>query len=840
LIGNSAVRFECKMCQLISGNQIFMRYISLFALVFLSVISQAATVSGVVKDAKGNIVPFASIQVKQSITGTTSNATGVYSLQLKEGKYTIVCRHVGYKVAEKEIKVEGDITLDFLLEEQQYDLTTVVVKSGAEDPAYQIIRNAIKEREKHLKEIKRFQCEVYIKGQLKLRSYPKRVMGEKVDFEDGDTARRKMLFLSETIARYSVEQPDKSKTEVLSTRVSGNSGGFGLANPQIVSFYSNIISFGTGLNPRGFVSPIADNALSFYRYKFEGTYFDNGKEVNHIKVIPRREYEPLFSGYIDITEGDWRIHSVQLMLLKTSQLQFLDTLKVDQVYVPAKDAWLIKQQVIYPAGKILGFDFHGSFVQVYDKFDLNPKFEKNFFNNTILKIYDSANKKPKVYWDSIRPIALLDEEARDYKKKDSLEQVRKDPRYLDSLDRKANKPSATSILLTGYTYNKRKAKLSISTDALLDVINFNPAEGAVVNVSPRIYKSYEGRKSWSLSPTLRYGFGNKRVNGHLTGSYTFGKKYYNRVEASFGRKVFQFNNAQPITPRSNTYSTLYWRNNFMKIYEAAFARVNFIAGLGNGLTMQLIAQYQDRVAMDNVTTYSWRNKSNDPYEPNYPVEIATANIPRHQAFAASVNITWQPGARYIELPDRKVNIGSRYPTLSAGITQGIQGVMGSDVNYTKWRFSVSDNLNFKLGGRFNYRVATGGFLNADKVYLPDFQHYQGNRQSIAAPFLSSFQLMTYYGFSNTANWYATAHVEYHLNGLLTNKIPVIKKLNWFLVTGTNTLYIDKNTYHTEVFVGIENILKIFRIDYIHAFQRQQQLHGFRFSLPFFVSGSNED
>jgi hypothetical protein len=801
----------------------------------------ATQVTGTIKNSKGEILPFASVLVKHSTIGTTANSKGVFSIQLAPGNYTLVCQHVGYKSAEKQVKVgDKELVTDFNLEEQQYNLKDVEIRSGAEDPAYQIIRNTIKNREKHLKEIRRFQCEVYLKGQLKLRDYPKKILGQKVDFEDGDTGKRKMLFLSESVARYSVEQPDKMKIEVLSTRVSGNSDGFGFANPQVVSFYENIISLGSGLNPRGFISPVSNNALNFYRYKFEGTYFENGREVNHIKVIPRRDYEPLFNGYIDIIEDEWRIHSVQLQLLKKSQMQFLDTLNIDQLYVPAKNVWVIKQQVVYPAGKFLSFDFHGSFVQVYDKFDLDPKFEENFFNNTILKIYDSANKKTMQYWDTVRPIPLLDEELKDYRKKDSLEQVRKDPKYLDSLDRRSNKPSVTGLLLTGYSYSRRKSKMNISFDALLDMVNYNTVEGVAVNFSPTISRSYEGRRSWSLSPTIRYGFSNERFNAHITASYNFGKKYFNNVNASFGRKVFQFNNAQPVSPRSNTYATLYWRNNFMKIYEAAFARVGYSTGLGDGFNINFNIQYQDRIPLENTTNYSWRKLDNAPFSANYPVEIAAENIKPHQAFTAGVGLSWQPGSRYVEVPGRKFSIGSQYPTFGLSVTQGIEGLAGSDVQFTKWRFSVSDNLNLKLGGRINYRLAAGGFLNADKLFIPDYQHFQGNQQSIAAPYLSSFQLMNYYGFSTTAKLFTTAHLEYHLNGLITNKIPVIKKWNWFLLTGTNSLYINKNSYHAEVFFGIENILKVFRVDYIYAFEKQQNIHGIKFSMPFLVTGNRED
>src|SRR6478609_1977911 len=248
-------------------------YLALTAFITLPVYS--ATISGTVKDKKGFVLAFASVLVKGTTQGVSTNGKGIYSVQLEPGEYTLVCQYIGHKAEEKKIKVgKADETIDFELEEQQYNLKDVEVKSGGEDPAYAIIRKAIEKREEHLKEIKQFQCEVYIKGQMQLRNYPKSFFGQKVDFEDGDTSKRKMLFLSETIAKYSVQLPEKEKVEVISTKVSGSSNSFGMSQPQIISFYENNISVGEGLNPRGFISPIANGALSFYKYKFEGTFYE--------------------------------------------------------------------------------------------------------------------------------------------------------------------------------------------------------------------------------------------------------------------------------------------------------------------------------------------------------------------------------------------------------------------------------------------------------------------------------------------------------------------------------------------------------------------------------------
>ena len=122
-----------------------------------------------------------------------------------------------------------------------------------------------------------------------------------------------------------MQQPNKFKLEVISSRVSG-SGSFGFNFPSFISLYSNNVKiFTEKFNPRGFISPIADGALNFYRFKYLGTFFENGRSTSSIQVTPKRKFEPLFSGIINIVEDEWSIQSFNLILTKSSQLEIMDT-----------------------------------------------------------------------------------------------------------------------------------------------------------------------------------------------------------------------------------------------------------------------------------------------------------------------------------------------------------------------------------------------------------------------------------------------------------------------------------------------------------------------------------
>lgn len=804
-------------------------------LLLVHVTINAGVISGSIKsDVNNTPLPFSSVLIKGTTKGVSANNKGFYTISLEPGNYILIFQCIGYQSYEQKVTVTNlDQTFHIQLKQLDYSLNEVIVKSGGEDPAYDIIRKAIENRAYHLKEIKQYTTQVYIKGQLQLRDFPKKFLGQKIDFEDGDSSKQKMLLLSETIANYSVKEPNQRKIDVISTKLSGQSDGFGFSSPQIISFYDNFISLGNGLNPRGFISPIADNALNYYKYKFEGTFYDFGKEINRIKVIPKRAYEPLFTGYIHIVENDWHIQSVDLKLLRKQQMQLLDSLVLQQQYVPSDSYWIIKQQVIYPYGKILGFDFFGSFLQVYSKFNIAPEFKPKFFNNTILKFYDSSNKKTTAYWDSIRPLPLLVEEIKDYQKKDSLAQIKSAPAYLDSLDKIRNKFSISNLLLTGKNFSQRKNKTSLSIEPLIRTINYNSVEGAVINLAPVWFKEMEGRKSIRVTPALRYGFANQRFNPSISINYTFGKKYRQSFNISGGKKVFQFNNASPISETINTYYTLTRSQNFMKIYEADFFRLNYNAGIGNGLDFSGTIQYQNRQALSNLSDIaSWNKKTNQAISPNHPVEFGAGPMLRHQALMISAGLSWLPGAKYIEYPDRKVNIGSDYPTFDLFVTKAISGMLGSDANYTKWRLGLSDDVDLKLSGTFNYSFAIGGFLQKDKVFEPDQIHFTGNQVLLAGPFTESFQLAPYYKFSNTASLYGRGHIEYHLNGLITNKIPGFKKLNWFLVAGANSLLMEMDNYYIEYFLGLENIFKVIRLDFIRSNDKGgMSNNGIRLVMP---------
>lgn len=799
-----------------------------FLLISSSVFSQK--IIGTVYTDNGDLLPYASITIKGTTLGTSANSKGVFLLPVTEGKYIVMCHHIGYAYKEQEVLVVENETVEisFVLSRQKYVLKEVVVNSKSEDPAYAIIRNAISKRVYHNNQVGSFKSDLYSKNILRLTDMPDKIFGKKIPNDTTaswlDSNKNGIIFLSETLSDLYYKKPDKFKLNVKSSRISG-SNSFGFTFPTYINFYQNNVTvFSERLNPRGFISPISDNAFNYYLFRFVGSFYENGREVNSILVIPKRKYEPLFSGVINIMEDSWNIHSTQLKLTKYAQLEILDTLAVNQLYVPANDSvWLMKNQLIHLSLNQMGVGIAGDFVNVFSKYELHPKDLSKVFNNVIIQYTDSSINRKDSFWNNNRPIPLEIEEAKNYTIRDSLFEVNQQKQILADSTRK-QKIKFTDILINGFRSKKQTSLLHKKWEfaPLIGGLEYNTAETVVMNMNGSI-QMQRAKKSVMIEPKFRYGFGNRHLNPSVTiqfenkGFVSENKLARKSLSVSFGKRVTQFNAESPITPFVNSFSTLLYGDNFMKTYENIFTSVTYNRRLEIGFQFSIQSLIEDRMPLDNISDYTFFEVNRKNITPNYPFEKLNAQFERHTALILKLGASYQPGLKYIVFPDRKISIGSKYPTFSVEYTKGIDGILNSAVNFDKWKFNITGDKNLKIAGLLKYKLSTGGFINANKVFLQDYQHFNGNLSILASEYLNSFQVSSYYANSTIEPLYFIGHFEHHFNGLLTNKIPLLKKWNWNLVAGGNTFYVNSTNNHIEFFVGLENIFKIFRVDVVRSY-----------------------
>lgn len=793
-----------------------------FLLFLISTIAFAQTfsVSGKIADEKNQALPFSSVLVKGTTQGTNANADGFYFLKLQPGAYELIFQYVGYKKKITKIVVEGNLINNAILSPESYELREVVIKDG-EDPAYAVIRAAIKKRKYYLNEVNAFTCKAYIKGLQRLVNFPKKMAklinamnsgGEKID-----STLLGVVYLSESETKYHFRKPNDEKEIMYSSKVSGNNKAFSFNQVSDMKFsvYENLITL-DGLSDRPFISPISENALLSYRYKLIGTTFEDGKMLNKIEITPKRKTDPCFRGIIYIQENTWRVHSADVYLTKDAKIDFVDTLYIKQLNAPVNDSiWMPTGLNMTFNFKVFGFVGDGYFNAVFSDYDMHPVFPKKFFKNEVLKVEDGANKKDTTYWEESRPVPLTYEEQADYRKKDSIGKIKNSDHYKDSLDRTGNKLTFSDLIM-GYSYNKTAKQFSLNTSGLLTSgIQYNTVEGVNASIKVDMTKRYENNRYHNLSATARYGFSNYLWGGTANWKYLHTPEKFESFNVKVGTSALQFNSNDPINPTINTAYTLLNNDNFMKLYKKTYASFNYRKEFINGLIASFNAEYAERSSLRNTANYLWiDNKdklftSNNPLNPNTDDSSFTVN----NSFNFELGFSIRFKQKFYTRPHEKVIVGSKFPIINVSFKKAIPR-LNTKADYDLVRVRIDDNIKLGLVGTFAYRLKGGYFLTSRYVEFMDYKHFDGNQTLLANnDYLNSFKLLPYYTYS-TKNWYAEAHAEHHFNGFIFNKIPLLKKTRIQEVVGGHVLFNDKLDQYYEVNFGVEHIFQIVRIDYV--------------------------
>jgi hypothetical protein len=710
----------------------------------------------------------------------------------------------------------------------------VTIRDDSEDPAYAIIRNAIKKRKYYLEQVNGFTCKVYIKGIQKLTKYPEKFLGNVINFGGLVDSTTGIFYLSESVSNFSFRQPDRIKEEMISSRISGNSRAFSYnqASDMMFNFYENKV-MGKAISDKGYISPIASNALFYYAYKLLGSTVENDVLIHKIELKPKRTNDPVFRGIIYIADGSWRIQNIDAYLTREAGIEFLDTLRIRQTFLPVdkNDTWMAVNNRFDFSFRFLGFIGGGNYVGYFSDFEINPEFNKRSFSAEVLKIDAEANKKDSLYWNTIRPIPLSEEETLDYLKKDSLQTVRMSKNYNDSMDRITNKFSLSSFVLNGYTYKRSYRKMSYAIQPFLNTIAYNTVEGWNISMHTEYVKRFENRKRVDGFSDIRYGFSNQHWNGSAGFRYLFNRFNESSISIEGGSMVSQLNNTDPVSPFINSLYTLYAAKNYLKLFEKKYGQIKFGREWFNGFTGSIHCEFSKNIPLYNTSNITWSRTKNRELTSNNPLQPDDKTNPfsPYESLTFTFSTDYTVGSKYITRPDRKVREESKWPTLHAKVKQAVAGIFNSNTNFTIAEVGFNHDFDLGMLGYVNYLVSYSTFLNKKTIYFPDYMHLKGNLTWFSSFSTASFQNLDYYAYSTTSNA-VQFHFEYHLNRFLTNKIPFFRKLKLNEIAAFRVLHVSGLPLHTEISFGLEK-LNLIRIDFVNAYTgNSRPSFAFRFGL----------
>ncbi|MFM7851905.1 MAG: DUF5686 family protein, partial [Flammeovirgaceae bacterium] len=313
-------------------------------------------ISGKIMDSvKLEPVAFASIVLADGIHGTTSDIEGNFKLVLPSGYHQpVTVSHVSYQKVRLPI-VFFQTNKQVKLKPSNMLLSEVIIKAG-ENPAFHIIRNAVKNKNRNNPDnLESYQYHSYNKFIIKPSEMSDRfkkkadslrnVPGTKTEKQKGllqwdSLSNRIHFFLTESVTEKKVMNPGRQKETLIAYKASGfRSPMFAnvATDYQPFSFYSDNIS----LLGKDFLNPISKNSEQRYEfYLTDTTYLENDTVYVIQYEAKRGKLITGLKGMVSISTNGWAIKNI---IASSSDSLALTGIRIQQNYERVQNKWFPAQ-----------------------------------------------------------------------------------------------------------------------------------------------------------------------------------------------------------------------------------------------------------------------------------------------------------------------------------------------------------------------------------------------------------------------------------------------------------------------------------------------------------------
>ncbi len=794
------------------------------------VFGQKTEVSGFVQDADTRLpITLVGVEVPAQNAGSNTNLEGAFSLFLGPGTHVLVIRCGGYQPWHDTITVahEPVTGLEILLVPVKMDLDEILISDTYVNPAIRIIQNAIAAKKgNRMDKIGSYEYEAYTKLVVTMDRLTSNFLDSKILRGVGDVIREiggdsavadsgtfsLSAFISESISRFYYRQPGQKMEEILAVQTSGvkRNAEFNLLSTMFlqIDIYENSIA----ILGKGFVSPVADGAFMNYDYELVSTEVSGRDTLFGLRIVPKREYDPVFKGMIFIDNGHWAVNRIDLRMVSDPNINFVEDIRIRQEYKYIENFWvpvLLDLEVDFvnslsrrKGGKAIGFIGRTS-SHLYD-YRINQPRENKFYNQETLSILENAGDNDSIYWAEHRRSPLDQSERLGYALIDSI-------RYRGLFD----------FYIDAATFIKNGVKdfRYFSMGPYFYMIGFNQAEGLRLRLG--LYTSKEFSRKVSFGGHAAYGFGDEKFKYMGEARWRIITKP--KLEIGFLKtfEVEQVGFADFLEEGTSLLETSLRRVPLTQLNYYHEHKFLVSHDISRGLSGEM--WFRTR-SFSPASTFDF-HYINSSGEPARIYDIAEAGINLRLSFKE----------QYITMGGDRQYVGTNYPVFHLQYQRGISGFLGGDFNYNHFRLTVDHKLSMGRFGFTRYHLASGKVFGA--IPFPELYVFGGNQTWALRS--TGFNMMNYYEF--IADRYATLRLEHHFQGIFWKKLPLLRKLKFKevltarMATGSlspgniaintipanpsqgipsQTISAPDQGPYAEAGFALENILRVLRVDFI--------------------------
>lgn len=374
----------------------------------------------------------------------------------------------------------------------------------------------------------------------------------------------------------------------------------------------------------------------------------------------------------------------------------------------------------------------------------------------------------------------------------------------------ANTISVPQILFSGLLLENQEKNQVLYVPNVFELFPANTLEGFVFNPQVRFTQNYEDGRFYTVTPNLRYGFGNEHFHAQLKTQYFYSPNKNGLLELSGGRAIEQLYDESTLGGLNNTLYTFALSENFLKTYERSYIEFSQTVSTFKNILLSTTFSWNEINPLNNLTKY----EEDEDFTSNNPenVELANISFAKNTAVVFDAQLRWQIGHRMERRKGQLISKG-KYPAFTLSYTNATDEILGGDVSYEKLSFSIQDD--YEIGyhrGRLFFEV--GDFLKKDNLTFVDFNHFKGKETVYGTYDNNQFQLLEYYS-NSTAEFYVQGHYEHYFEPFYTIK----EEFKFQPVIGVNYLYTEAGGNYVELGAGIDKMFgSDWRIDLYNSWR----------------------
>lgn len=826
---------------------------------------QNTIIKGIVTDSiTGESLPYVSLVLKGTTIGTATDGDGNFNLSTPSKARILTASYLGYE--DKEVKINPGKTnnLHIKLAPSSIALSEIVIKpkkekySKKDNPAVAFVKKVIAARESNDPcNHPYYQYDQYEKMVFAMNDYKPKAKKETdkkgkfdflVEFIDTLEVGKTILPVSEKERIETVyfrKDPKSEKRIVKGAKSSGIDEIF--SRDGIQQFLNevfrevNIFQNDIPLFLQRFVSPLSSIGPNYYKYYLLDTLDVNGQKCVDLGFVPFNSETFAFTGHLFVTlDSTYFVQKAILNVPKDINLNFVSGMTIEQTFDRTDDGTRIitKDDInvdfkLSPKSK----GMYARRLNVYSNQTFNePEDLQVFKESAPVVTLDNAYRQSDDFWANNRPAEMNTNKPNSVEK--LMARLRSVPIFYIT-------EKVVSILVSGYIpTNKDPLKSKFEFGPMNTTLSGNALEGARFRVGGTTTTAFS--KNLFLDGYVAYGTKDKKLKYDGLVEYSFiDKKEYRKefpvhsVRLEYSYDVNQLGQQYMYTSKDNIF--LAWKRQkdsritYLRNAELTYYREHY-NGLGYGAVLRNRKEYAteyivfDRIGKGGLIT---------------PVKS-------YSMTELEFKMRYAPNEKFYQTRNFRYPITFDAPVLTLTHVTAKKDVLGSSYNYNRTDVGIQKRFWFSAFGYLDIIAKAGKVW--DKVPYPLLILPNANLSYTVQP--ESYTCMNAMEFINDE--YASWDVTYYMNGNLLNRLPIIKKLKWREVFafrglfghlskknnpfyGGEGLYLfpegsytmDKTPY-MEASVGVENIFKFLRLDYVWRLSYKDhpdiQRRGVRFMM----------